>query len=59
MGLSEKYRALSPQQLLEKAHELGIAYERYSGSCSQCTVAALSVGERTLEATCFHERTTP
>jgi len=41
MGLSEKYRDLSRQQLLEKGHELGIAYEKYSGSCSQCTVAAL------------------
>jgi C_GCAxxG_C_C family probable redox protein len=41
MFLTEKYRNLSSQQLLEKAHELGVAYEKYSGSCSQCTVAAL------------------
>ncbi len=37
----EKYRELTRPQLLEKAMELGIAYEKYSGSCSQCTVAAL------------------
>jgi C_GCAxxG_C_C family probable redox protein len=41
MVLSEKYRDLSLQQLLEKAQELGVAYEKNSGSCSQCTVAAL------------------
>jgi C_GCAxxG_C_C family probable redox protein len=41
MVLSKKYLHLSPKQLLEKAHELGVAYEKYSGSCSQCTVAAL------------------
>ncbi len=41
MGLTENYRNLSPKQLLEKAHELGIAYEKSSGSCSQCTAAAL------------------
>jgi C_GCAxxG_C_C family probable redox protein len=41
MLLTENYRNLSPTQLLEKAHELGVAYERSSGSCSQCTVAAL------------------
>ncbi len=41
MILTENYRNLSPKQLLEKAHELGVAYEKYSGSCSQCTVAAL------------------
>src|SRR5512139_4059278 len=41
MVLTEKYRDLSSKQLREKAHELGVAYEKYSGSCSQCTVAAL------------------
>lgn len=41
MVLTENYRNLSPKQLLEKAHELGVAYEKNSGSCSQCTVAAL------------------
>ena len=41
MVLAEKYRNLSEKQLLEKAQELGASYERYSGSCSQCTAAAL------------------
>jgi C_GCAxxG_C_C family probable redox protein len=41
MKLPEKYRSLSRQQLLEKAFELGVSFEKYSGSCSQCTVAAL------------------
>jgi hypothetical protein len=27
--------------LLEKAYDLGVRFEKYSGSCSQCTVAAL------------------
>jgi C_GCAxxG_C_C family probable redox protein len=41
MVLTEKYRSLSQPELLDKAYELGALYERYSGSCSQCTVAAL------------------
>jgi C_GCAxxG_C_C family probable redox protein len=41
MMLSEKYRGLSRQQLLEKASDLGVCFEKYSGSCSQCTAAAL------------------
>lgn len=41
MVLPEKYRSLSLQQLLEKASELGASFEEHSGSCSQCTVAAL------------------
>ena len=41
MMLREKYRNLSRQQLLEKAYDLGVCFERYSGSCSQCTAAAL------------------
>ncbi len=41
MIVSEKYRGLSLQQLLEKANELGIGFEKNSGSCSQCTAAAL------------------
>jgi C_GCAxxG_C_C family probable redox protein len=41
MKLSEKYRSLSQEQLLQKAYDLGVAFEKYSGSCSQCTVAAL------------------
>lgn len=39
--LREKYRDLSRQQLLDKAHELGWHFDLNSGSCSQCTVAAL------------------
>ena len=41
MQVTEKYRSLSQQQLLDKAYELGVSFERYSGSCSQCTAAAL------------------
>lgn len=41
MVLQKKYRNLSRQQLLEKAYELGVNFEKYSGSCSQCTAAAL------------------
>lgn len=41
MLIKEKYRSLSKEQLLDKAYELGVNFERYSGSCSQCTVAAL------------------
>jgi C_GCAxxG_C_C family probable redox protein len=41
MKVSEKYSALSQEQLLQKAYDLGVAFEKYSGSCSQCTVAAL------------------
>ncbi len=41
MRVSEKYRNLSQQQLLERAYELGVSFEKYSGSCSQCTAAAL------------------
>jgi len=41
MILPEKYRGLSQQQLLEKAFDLGVCFEKYSGSCSQCTAAAL------------------
>ncbi|HTY63464.1 MAG TPA: C-GCAxxG-C-C family protein [Acidobacteriota bacterium] len=41
MMISEKYRSLSRLQLLDKAGELGINFEKYSSSCSQCTVAAL------------------
>jgi C_GCAxxG_C_C family probable redox protein len=41
MKLPEKYRNLSREQLLEKAYELGVSFEKYSGGCSQCTVAAL------------------
>lgn len=39
--LPEKYRNLSRQQLLDKASDLGACFEKYSGSCSQCTAAAL------------------
>ncbi len=41
MNISERYRGLSRQQLLQNAFDLGVAFEKYSGSCSQCTVAAL------------------
>jgi C_GCAxxG_C_C family probable redox protein len=41
MKITERYQGLSKSQLLEKAFDLGISYERHSGSCSQCTVAAL------------------
>jgi len=41
MMVLEKYRNLSRLQLLEKAGELGVNFEKYSGSCSQCTAAAL------------------
>ena len=37
----QKYRVLSRQELLHKAYELGWNFGLYSGSCSQCTVAAL------------------
>ena len=39
--LSAKYQSLSRQELLEKAAQLGSDFERFSGSCSQCTAAAL------------------
>jgi C_GCAxxG_C_C family probable redox protein len=41
MMISKKYSSLSRAQLLDKASELGVNFEKYSGSCSQCTVAAL------------------
>jgi len=41
MPITEKYRGLSKEQLLGTAYALGVGFERYSGSCSQCTVAAL------------------
>lgn len=41
MSVTEKYRGLSREQLLETAFALGVDYEKYSGSCSQCTAAAL------------------
>ena len=37
----QKYQGLSRQELLDKAHELGVNFERNSQSCSQSTVAAL------------------
>ena len=39
--LAEKYRDLSREQLLETAYDLGVRFEKFSGSCSQCAVAAL------------------
>jgi hypothetical protein len=37
----EEFQALSRDQLLQKAYDLGVAYEMNSFSCSQCTVASL------------------
>lgn len=39
--VTESFQNLSREELLDKAHELGAAYEQNSYSCSQCTVAAL------------------
>ena len=39
--LKKEYQGLSDRELLDKAYELGFTYEKYSWSCSQCTVAAL------------------
>ncbi|MEJ2246744.1 MAG: C-GCAxxG-C-C family (seleno)protein [Acidobacteriota bacterium] len=39
--LSEKYSGLSREELLEAAARLGSDFEKFSGSCSQCTAAAL------------------
>ena len=41
MTVSEKYQNLTKQELLDAAYDLGVRFEKYSGSCSQCTVAAL------------------
>ncbi len=41
MKVREKYQGLTRRELLDKAHELGVNYERCSTGCSQCTVAAL------------------
>ena len=39
--VKEPYRQLSREDLLQKVYDLGVAYETYSHSCSQSTVAAL------------------
>ncbi len=39
--ITPKYRNLSPERLLDLASELAASFEKYSGSCSQCTAAAL------------------
>jgi C_GCAxxG_C_C family probable redox protein len=39
--VTENYRALSRQLILDKAYDLGWNFDLFSGSCSQCTVAAL------------------
>ena len=39
--LRAKYQGLSRQELLDKAHKLGVQCLQNSGSCSQCTVATL------------------
>jgi len=41
MRVLEKYRSLSREELLDRASELGTSFEKNSGSCSQCTAAAL------------------
>ena len=39
--LKEEFQELPREELLQKAHDLGIAYEKHSFGCSQCTVATL------------------
>jgi hypothetical protein len=39
--VKDAYRQLSREDLLQKVYDLGVAYETYSHSCSQSTVAAL------------------
>jgi C_GCAxxG_C_C family probable redox protein len=39
--VKEKYNGLSREALLDRVYALGVDFERYSGSCSQCTAAAL------------------
>lgn len=41
MPIIEKYKKMSKEELFDKVYELGVDFERYSGSCSQCTAAAL------------------
>ncbi|MBN1191959.1 MAG: C_GCAxxG_C_C family protein [Dehalococcoidales bacterium] len=37
----EQYRKLTREELLDTAFKLGVDFEKNSGSCSQCTAAAL------------------
>jgi hypothetical protein len=39
--IRKEYQSLAREQLLQKAYDLGVAYEMSSFSCSQCTVASL------------------
>jgi|SaaInl8_200m_RNA_FD_contig_81_759109_length_2236_multi_4_in_0_out_0_2 hypothetical protein len=39
--VTEPYQGLSKEQLLDKAYELGAAYEKNSFNCSQCVAASL------------------
>jgi C_GCAxxG_C_C family probable redox protein len=39
--IRHNYQGLSRQALLDKAYELAFHFEKYSGSCSQSTIAAL------------------
>jgi C_GCAxxG_C_C family probable redox protein len=41
MQVREKYRGLRRDELLNRAFELGVDFEKNSGSCSQCSAAAL------------------
>ena len=40
-GIKREYQELSREDLLQKAYDLGMAYETHSFSCSQSTAAAL------------------
>jgi hypothetical protein len=41
MKVRENFQNCTSRELLEKTYESGVNYEKHSGSCSQCTVAAL------------------
>ena len=41
MALTQHYRNMPLEELLEKVFDLGVQFEKHSGSCSQCTAAAL------------------
>jgi len=40
-AIREEFRSLSTEELLNKGHELGVAYETNAFGCSQSTIAAL------------------
>jgi C_GCAxxG_C_C family probable redox protein len=41
LNVKAGYESFSREKLMDKIYDLGSDFERYSGSCSQCTVAAL------------------